>query len=93
MKLLIDISESDYEFVKKLIWANMGRSTHKTIQQNIINAIKFGTPIDEITLPDGIVYDPNKYNGCQLCNGRFTCADAFHSNAIHCGAYDKGERE
>ena len=47
MKLIIDIPEEEHEFLKDLKMVNIGRGNCKTIQQNVINAIKFGTPITD----------------------------------------------
>ena len=47
MKLMIELSQEEYEFLKDLEFLNVGRCGYKTIQQNVINAIKFGTPITE----------------------------------------------
>ena len=47
IKLLVELSQEEYEFLKDLIWVNTGRGNCKTIQKNVINAIKFGTPITE----------------------------------------------
>lgn len=45
MKLMIDIPDEDYEFIKNLQSVVIGnRGTTKTIQYNVINAIKNGTP-------------------------------------------------
>lgn len=43
MKLLIDISDEDYEFIKDLKSVVIGgRGNTKTVQYNVINAIKNG---------------------------------------------------
>ena len=47
VKLMIELSQEEYEFLKDLKWVNIGRGSCKTIQKNVINAIKFGTPIPE----------------------------------------------
>ena len=47
VKLMIELSQEEYEFLKDLKWVNIGRGSCKTIQKNVINAIKFGTPITE----------------------------------------------
>ena len=45
MKLIIDIDDKEYEFIKDLRSLMIGRGTCKTIQYNVINAIKNGTPV------------------------------------------------
>ena len=45
VKLMIELSQEEYEFLKDLKWVNIGRGSCKTIQKNVINAIKFGTPL------------------------------------------------
>ena len=44
---MIELSQEEYEFLKDLKWVNGGRGNCKTIQQNVINAIKHGTPITD----------------------------------------------
>lgn len=47
MKLIIDISEGDYKFIKNLQSLIIGgRGSCKTIQMNVINAIRNGTPYE-----------------------------------------------
>ena len=46
MKLIIDIPEEDYKFIKDLQSLIIGgRGNCKTIQKNIINAIRNGIPL------------------------------------------------
>jgi hypothetical protein len=49
MKIVIDIPEEDYKFIKDLQFYNSGRRSGKTIERNVINAIKNGTPIKTVT--------------------------------------------
>lgn len=53
MKLLIDIPDKDYEFIKNLQFLIIGcRGNTKTIQYNVINAIKNGIPYEsEMIMP------------------------------------------
>ncbi|MBR3117678.1 MAG: hypothetical protein IKF29_00410 [Oceanobacillus sp.] len=44
MKLIIDIPDKDYEFIKNA-HVIVGRRNGKEIEYNIINAIKNGTPL------------------------------------------------
>lgn len=82
MKLLIEIDETDYTFIKNECIVPIKIDTH------IYEAIRNGKKLpDYITLPDGAVYSPDLYYGCNACASRNSCPDAFHSNAVHCGAY------
>lgn len=48
MKLIIDIPDEDYKFIKDLQSLIIGsRGNCKTIQKNVINAIKNGIPYEE----------------------------------------------
>lgn len=44
MRLVIDIPDKDYEFVRDIFAISGGRMSYKSVQANIINAIKQGTP-------------------------------------------------
>lgn len=55
MKLIIDIDEENYKFIKDLQSLIIGgRGNCKTIQQNVINAIKNGTPYEKRPQGDSI---------------------------------------
>ena len=45
MKLIIDIPEEDYKFIKDLQFYYSGRRSGKTIERNVINGIRNGTPL------------------------------------------------
>lgn len=45
MKVVIDIPDGDYKFIKDLQFYNSGRRSGKTIERNVINAIRNGTPL------------------------------------------------
>ena len=48
MKLVIDIPDDEYKFIKDLQSLIIGgRGNCKTLQYNVINAIKNGTPYEE----------------------------------------------
>lgn len=48
MKIVIDVSNDDYKFIKDLQSLIIGgRGNCKTIQKNVINAIRNGTPIED----------------------------------------------
>lgn len=68
MKLVIDIPDDEYKFIKDLQSLVIGgRGNCRTIQRDVINAIKKGTPYEE--LPKGKWYY-NYQNGwhCSICN-------------------------
>ena len=48
MKLIIDISDEDYAFVKNVQHVILGRGTSKTVQYNVINSIKNGIPYESV---------------------------------------------
>ena len=48
--VLIEIDEEEYGFLKDLEMVNVGRGGCKTIQQNVINAIKHGKVITDDTI-------------------------------------------
>lgn len=45
MKLIIEISDEDYKFIKDLQFYCSGRRSCKIIERNVINAIKNGKPL------------------------------------------------
>lgn len=45
MKLIIDIPNEDYKFIKELQSYYPGRRSGKTIEQNVINGIRSGIPL------------------------------------------------
>lgn len=60
MRLMIDIPDKDYKFIKDLQSPIIGsRGTCKTIQQNVINAIRNGTPLPK---RHGRLIDADKLN-------------------------------
>lgn len=46
-----------------------------------------------IRLPSGVLYAPELFAGCLMCDRHETCMDAFHSTAVNCNAYGKGGAE
>lgn len=83
MKLIIDIDEKIYEGACKATISFDGAMP-------LYQAVREGTRLpDAIVLPDGIVYSPELYQGCIMCDACEHCADAFHSNAVNCNAYGK----
>ena len=47
MKLIIDIPEEDYKFIKDLQFYDSGRRSGRTIEQNVFLGIRSGIPYDE----------------------------------------------
>lgn len=45
MQLIIDIPDEDYKFIKDLQFYHSGRRSGRTIEQNVINGIRNGTPL------------------------------------------------
>lgn len=66
MKLIIDIPDEDYKFIKDLQFYNSGRRSGKTIEQNVINGIKNGKPYEE--RPTGHWVKRGFYEYCPFCN-------------------------
>lgn len=48
-KILIDIPDEDYKYIKELKFYYSGRRSSKTIERHVINAIKHGKPLLDIT--------------------------------------------
>lgn len=46
-KIIIDIPEEYYKFIKDLHFYNSGRRSGNTIERNVINGIKNGKPYEE----------------------------------------------
>jgi hypothetical protein len=60
MKLIIDIPEEDYKFIKDLQFYNSGRRSGRTIEQNVFMGIRNGIPYDERPQGDSISRDALK---------------------------------
>ena len=87
MKLLIDIPDTTYAFVKQLQWVGTGRGNCKTVQQTVINSIKFGVKQPQgkwiCTVQSSFPqYEPDEYR-CSECDGIGYKLDKF---CKHCGA-------
>lgn len=54
MKIIIDIPEEDYKFIKDLQFYSSGRRSGKTIERNVINGIKNSKPYEERPTGDWI---------------------------------------
>ena len=81
MRLIIELSEDEYnEICNDEIMYDCRAN----------KAIRNGTVLPDVTvLPDGVIYSPTLYSGCQFCTGQHMCPDAFCSNAVNCNGYDK----
>lgn len=100
MKIVIDIPEDDYEFIKDLNAVMGGRVSCKTIQYNVINAIKNGTPVktgewEKVTeAHEDIGYDRGFRDGYAQC---ITEHVLIQKELADCGfvasAVLKGEKE
>lgn len=91
MKLIIDISNEDYEFIKDLKSVVIcSRGNTKTIQYNVINAIKNGIPYEE--RPHGKGIKKMDHVGfvsyiCSECGDELEledCSDSYY--CANCGA-------
>ena len=74
MKIIIDLPDSDYEFIKELQVVYIGRASTKTIQKHVINAIKFGRVIPTDICSCWEEY-PNKNH--KFKNGKWKCVDCY----------------
>lgn len=74
MKIIIDISESDYKFIRDLQVVYMGRASTKTIQKHVIDAIKLGRIIPNDICSCWEDY-PNKNHKHK--NGKWKCIDCY----------------
>ena len=52
MKLVIDISEEDFKFIKGLRLALCGRGYAQELQRDVINAIRNGTPLPTVDITE-----------------------------------------
>ena len=85
MKLLIDIDDKSYFCVKDLVGVNIGsRGGYKTIQQNVINAIKFGRPYK--VPAKGHWVDGTQGHYCSEC-GYIDMFYFEHDYCPKCGSY------
>lgn len=70
MKIVIDIPDEDYKFIKDLQFYHSGRRSGKTIERNVINGIKNGKPLPK---GHGRLIDADEYKehlyACET-NGR-----------------------
>ena len=99
MKIVIDIPEEDYKFIKDLQSLIIGgRGNGRTIQKNVINALRNGTPYEERPkgkwIYDGIYHDndnpiDNDMYRCSVCKRSIITALTNPTELFpycHCGA-------
>ena len=100
MKLVIDIPDNEYKFIKDLQSLVIGgRGNCRTIQRDVINAIKKGTPYEE--RPKGKWSEHEDYCGdtyytCSNCGEDWcfiegTPVDNMMNFCPNCGAQMKTE--
>jgi len=85
MKIVIDIPDEDYKFIKDLQFYHSGRRSGRTIERNVINGIKGGTPYEE--RPHGewkrIIEEDNDVE-CPFCG--FQEDGVYYNFCPSCGA-------
>lgn len=93
MKIVIDIPDDEYKFIKDLQSLVIGgRGNCRTIQRDVINAIKKGTPYEE--RPKGKWIEHSTYKGvliCSHCNHGETQAYDTFKFCPYCGADMRGD--
>ena len=98
MKLIIDIPDKDYEFIKNFQSLIIGgRGNCKTIQYNVINAIKNGTPYEERPKGEWELFEKRPYQNLYMCS---KCGHIIESmpdrlaenfKGCYCGADMRGD--
>ena len=93
MKLIIDIPEEEYKFIKDLQFYYSGRRSGKTIENHIINAIKTGMPYEETPhdIPHGKwvkIFENPFTNGyvCPFCGHKIQVTEQFLPKVTKCEA-------
>ena len=89
MKLIIDIPDKDYEFIKEIFCLNFGRTQYKTIQQHVINAIKNAEPYEDLKTTRDLIIKAFK-----LCDHNETgekCSDCPYRYPEWNGAWEDDE--
>ena len=95
MKLIIDIPDKDYEFIKDIQTLVIGsRGNCKTLQYNVITAIKNGVPYEERPHGEWVLKEPDYDNDggnnlyeCSICHHYDTHSDSKEvPYCWYCGA-------
>ena len=91
MKIVIDIPDEYYKFIKDLQFYHSGRRSGRTIERNVINAIKNGTPYEERPQGEWIIEPHSMIMRCSLCGNEETAKSVGTINAdkhfcSNCGA-------
>lgn len=68
MKIVIDIPDEDYKIIKDLQFYNSGRRSGRTIERNVINGIKNGTPYEARPQGEWISVSEKLPNICGVYN-------------------------
>lgn len=90
MKLVIDIPDKDYEFIKD-VHILFGRRNGKQIEYNMINSIKNGTPYEERHKGEWIMNELHN-TVCSICGGIRRDSRFDHIEFCNrCGADMRGE--
>lgn len=102
MRLIIDIPEEDYKFIKSLhSMIISGRGNCKSIQKNVINAIRNGTLLDKSAPQGEWINHRNDYGNniadCSLCGKAMQWHDEDEDGTPrycwYCGAKMKGVKK
>lgn len=92
MKIVIDIPDEDYKFIKDLQFYNSGRRSGKTIERNVINGIKNGIPYEERPQGEWIKED-EVHSKCSLCGFKYADYRILFDFCPYCGADMRGGKE
>ena len=85
MKIVIDIPDEDYKFIKDLTFYSSGRRSGRTIERNVINGIKNGKTYEE--RPKGAWVCFQVMNSFSQLESKFKCPFCkreFYSNYDFC---------
>lgn len=87
MKLIIDIPDKDYEFIKDIQTLVIGsRGNCKTLQYNVITAIKNGVPYEERPKGEWIMNKTSKRGRNYTCTNCEKISRNKFSFCPNCGA-------
>lgn len=89
MRLVIDIPEEDYKFIKDLQYVILNRRTTKRVQYDVINAIRNGIPYELMAIPIKESQIQRKLPGCR----RGECTECTDKHTCKFSNYYKGEEQ